>query len=227
MSERGVFMANILAVDDEVDILKLVKRILERDGHFVKTVSEPEKVIKMALDSFELVLLDIMMPGTDGFTLCSQIRRCIQCPVIFLTAKPDEESLVYGLGMGADDYILKPFGANELRARINAHLRREHRGHFTKLLFGNAEFNIEAKQLLVNSSAAPLTKGEYNICEFLARNQGQVFSKEQIYEKVFGFDGIGNDNTVTTHVKNIRMKLEKLGFSPIKTVWGIGYKWEI
>lgn len=220
-------MANILAVDDEADILTLVQRILERDGHFVKTVSEPESINKMALDSFDLVLLDIMMPGTDGFKLCGQIRHRINCSVVFLTAKPDEESLVYGLGIGADDYILKPFGANELRARINAHLRREHRKHFTKLLFGNAEFNLEAKQLLINNKAVPLTKGEYYICEFLARNQGQVFSKEQIYEKVFGFDGNGNDSTVTTHIKNIRMKLEKLGFAPIKTVWGIGYKWEI
>ena len=194
---RGVILANILAVDDEQDILKMIQRILSRDGHNVDIISNPEIIGGINLESYDIILLDVMMPQTDGFTLCQQIRSRTGCPVVFLTAKSDEESLVYGLGTGADDYILKPFGANELRARVNAHIRRETRGNFTKISFGKAEFN------------------------------GQVFSKEQIYEKVFGFDGTGNDNTITTHIKNIRMKLEHLDCSPVKTVWGIGYKWEI
>lgn len=224
---RGAVLANILAVDDEQDILKMIQRILSRDGHNVDIISNPEIISSTNLECYDIILLDVMMPQTDGFTLCQQVRRRTGCPVVFLTAKSDEESLVYGLGMGADDYILKPFGTNELRARVNAHLRRENRGNFTKISSGKAEFNITAKQLLVDGSPVPLTKGEYYICEFLARNRGQVFSKEQIYEKVFGFDGTGNDNTITTHIKNIRMKLERLDFSPVKTVWGIGYKWEI
>lgn len=224
---RGVILANILAVDDEQDILKMIQRILSRDGHNVDIISNSEIIGGINLESYDIILLDVMMPQTDGFTLCQQIRSRTGCPVVFLTAKSDEESLVYGLGTGADDYILKPFGANELRARVNAHIRRETRGNFTKISFGKAEFNLTAKQLLVNGNPVPLTKGEYYICEFLARNHGQVFSKEQIYEKVFGFDGTGNDNTITTHIKNIRMKLEHLDCSPVKTVWGIGYKWEI
>jgi len=227
VNERGIILANILAVDDEQDILKMIQKILSRDGHNVDIISNPEVVGNINLESFDIILLDVMMPRDDGFTICQQIRRCTGCPIVFLTAKSDEESLVYGLGMGTDDYILKPFGANELRARVNAHLRREHRGNFTKISFGKAEFNLSSKQLLVDGSPVTLTKGEYHICEFLARNHGQVFSKEQIYEKVFGFDGAGNDNTITTHIKNIRMKLEGRDFSPIKTVWGIGYKWEI
>ena len=220
-------MANILAVDDEQDILTLIQRILSRDGHNVDIISSPCVIKEINLESFDIILLDVMMPQADGFTLCQYIRSRTGCPVVFLTAKSDEESLVYGLGMGADDYILKPFGANELRARVNAHLRRERRENFTRLISGKAEFNISAKQLMVNGSLVHLTKGEYYICEFLARNRGQVFSKEQIYEKVFGFDGAGSDNTITTHIKNIRMKLEKMDFSPVKTVWGIGYKWDI
>lgn len=220
-------MANILAVDDEQDILKMIQRILARDGHNVDIISNPELLAEINLECYDIILLDVMMPQADGFTLCQQIRRRTGCPVVFLTAKSDEESLVYGLGMGADDYILKPFGTNELRARVNAHLRRETRGNFTRILSGKAEFNLAAKQLLVNGNPVPLTKGEYYICEFLARNHGQVFSKEQIYEKVFGFDGSGNENTIATHIKNIRMKLEQVDFSPVKTVWGIGYKWEI
>lgn len=224
--EKVIKLANILAVDDERAILKMVQRILSKDGHRVEILSHPADLEKAKLEVFDLILLDVMMPDTDGFALCRNIRDRVDCPIVFLTAKTDESSLVYGLGIGADDYICKPFGASELRARINAHLRRERREHFVRLSFANVEFNLMAKQLMVNQKQIPLTKGEYQICEFLARNHGQVFSKEQIYEKVFGFDGESNDSTIATHIKNIRMKLEQQDYSPIKTVWGIGYKWE-
>ena len=224
--EKVIKLANILAVDDEPAILKMIQRILSKDGHRIEMVPNPADLEKSKLEFFDLIILDVMMPHADGFALCRNIRDRVDCPIIFLTAKTDESSLVYGLGIGADDYICKPFGALELRARINAHLRREHREHFVRLSFANAEFNLMAKQLTVNQMKIPLTKGEYEICEFLARNQGQVFSREQIYEKVFGFNGESNDSTIATHIKNIRIKLEQQGFSPIKTVWGIGYKWE-
>ena len=219
-------MANILAVDDEPAILKMIQKILEKDGHQVRTAEDPAEVEAMHLDSFDLILLDVMMPGQDGFQLCRKLRRLVDCPILFLTAKTEESSLVYGLENGADDYISKPFGAMELRARVSAHLRREKREHSVRLFFGDAHFNLSAKQLLVGEKAVPLTRGEYEICEFLARNCGQVFSREQIYEKVFGFDGESNDSTIATHIKNIRIKLENAGYAPIKTVWGIGYRWE-
>ena len=219
-------LANILAVDDESAILKMIQKILSKDGHRVEMLSDPVGIEKIKLELFDLIILDVMMPQTDGFALCRNIRNRVDCPIIFLTAKTDESSLVYGLGTGGDDYICKPFGAMELRARINAHLRRERREHFVRLSFADAEFNLMAKQLIVNQRQVSLTKGEYEICEFLARNQGQVFYREQIYEKVFGFDGESNDSTIATHIKNIRMKLEQQGYAPIKTVWGIGYKWE-
>ena len=116
---------------------------------------------------------------------------------------------------------------SELRARVAAHLRRERREHFTGISFEKARFNFSSKQLLVEESVMPLTRAEYAICEFLARNHGQVFSKEQIYEKVFGFDGESDEATIATHIKNIRGKLEKYDYAPIKTVWGIGYKWDV
>lgn len=218
-------MANILAVDDEEAILVMIQKILSKDGHSVKTISNPADIDNIKLENFDLILLDVMMPEMDGFALCNRIRNYVDCPVLFLTAKTDEDSLVYGLGNGADDYICKPFGKMELLARVNAHLRREHREHFVRLSFGDAEFNLSAKQLIINNEVVRLTKGEYEICEFLARNKGQVFSKEQIYEKVFGFDRESNDSTIAMHIKNIRAKLEQSGYSPIKTVWGIGYKW--
>ncbi len=228
-------MANILAIDDEPDILNMIWKILCKDGHIVEMMSEPSTIEKWGKgmdtgikpEHFDLILLDVMMPRTDGFELCRKIRSRVDCPIVFLTAKTDESSLVYGLGVGADDYICKPFGAKELRARVNAHLRRESREHFVRLSFSEAEFHLAAKQLLVRQQSVPLTKAEYEICEVLARNQGQVFSREQLYEKVFGFDGESSDSTIATHIKNIRMKLDAFAFSPIKTVWGIGYKWEV
>lgn len=219
-------MANILVVDDDAAILTMIRRILEKDGHDVTVVSDSMKVNEMKPDRFDLILLDVMMPGKDGLTLCGELREIVDCPILFLTAKSEESSLVRGLDAGADDYISKPFGAAELRARVAAHLRRETREHFAGLSFAGSRFNLSAKQLAVNGEEIPLTKAEYLICEFLARNHGQVFSKEQIYESVFGFDGESNDTTITTHIKNIRIKLEGYHYSPIKTVWGIGYKWD-
>ena len=176
------------------------------------TLTEANTLDFKKVNSFDLILLDIMMPEVDGFTLCKKLRSLVDCPIVFLTAKSGENSLVTGLSLGADDYICKPFGVMELRARISAHLRREKREHFVRLSFENASFNISAKQLIVKDSIIPLTKGEYEICEFLARNQGQVFSKEQIFEKVFGFDSDSNDNTIATHIKNGKNKREKNNF---------------
>ena len=220
-------MANILAVDDETAILTMIQKILSRDGHQVTVVSDSQMLEAVQLEQFDLILLDIMMPGKDGFTVCKEIRGKTDCPILFLTARTQEQSLVYGLQTGADDYICKPFGANELRARIGAHLRREHREHYVRLSVPNAQFNLSSKELTVNGTVMQLTPAEYEICEFLARSKGQVFSREQIYENVFGYDGESNDSTIITHIKNIRIKLEQAEYSPIKTVWGIGYKWEV
>ena len=186
-------MAKILAVDDEPAILEMIESILNKDGHLVTKVSNPLKINMEELHRYDLILLDIMMPGIDGFELCKRIRILVDCPILFLTAKTEENSLVNGLSLGADDYISKPFGVMELRARINE---------------------------------LPFTKAEYEICEFLAKNRGQVFSKEQILEAVFGFDNESNDSTIITHIKNIRAKFADYDYTPIKTVWGIGYKWE-
>lgn len=219
-------MANILVVDDDTSILTMIRRILEKDGHAVTVWADSCAVEGLRLDRFDLILLDVMMPGTDGFTLCEKLRSRVDCPILFLTARSEESSLVQGLEKGADDYICKPFGAAELRARVAAHLRRERREHTVGLTFGQARFCFSSKQLFVGEKYVPLTKAEYGICEFLARSCGQVFSKEQIYEKVFGFEGESDEATIATHVKNIRGKLEQYDYAPIKTVWGIGYKWE-
>ena len=218
-------MANILAVDDDKAVLALIKNILCKDGHTVETVNEPEKVFDLQLGRFNLILLDVMMPDIDGFTLCRQIRDRVDCPILFLTAKSMENDIMAGLGEGADDYLVKPFGAGELRARIAAHLRRENRPKHNMLCLGDICFDLSGKAVSVCEQPVPFTKGEYDICEFLARNRGQVFSKEKIYETVFGFDASGESNAVVEHIKNIRAKFLAMKVSPIETVWGIGYKW--
>ena len=219
-------MAKILAVDDDTAILDMIGTILNKDGHLVTKVSDPLEINMEKVNLYDLILLDIMMPGMDGFALCSRIRKLVDCPILFLTAKTEESSLVNGLSLGADDYISKPFGVMELRARVAAHLRREHREHSVRMVVGHVCFHLSFKQMMVDDKEIPLTKAEYEICEFLARNRGQVFSKEQILEQVFGFDSESNESTITTHIKNIRTKLADFPCMPIKTVWGIGYKWE-
>ena len=219
-------MARILAVDDEKGILNLVKRVLEKDGHQVKTLSDPAALSMNGLEAFDLILLDVMMPGTDGFTLCRELRDNVDCPILFLTAKTMENDIMYGLGIGGDDYITKPFGNGELRARVAAHLRREKREKRSVLGLDGIRFNLGAHEMMIGEQKVSLTKSEYAICEFLARSHGQVFSKEQIYEAVYGYEGEGDSAAIAEHVKNIRAKLSVYGCAPIETVWGIGYKWQ-
>ena len=219
-------MANILVVDDDTAILNMIGNVLIKDAHTVTKLDDPTKLESDMLSRYDLILLDVMMPGIDGFELCTKIRNQVDCPIIFITAKTDETSLVNGLALGADDYICKPFGVMELRARIGAHLRREKREHVARLALGRICFMLDSRQMMLDDEQISLTKAEYDICEYLAKNRGQIFSKEQILEKVLGFDSDSSDSTIITHVKNIRTKLSGYDYMPIKTVWGIGYKWE-
>lgn len=216
----------ILAVDDEEGIVRLIRRALEKDGFLVETVTEPEAVLTLHLADYDLILLDVMMPGMDGFELCRRIREKTDCPILFLTAKTQEADVMRGLGLGADDYIRKPFGVGELRARVRAHLRREKREKLHAVTVGEARFYPQAKKLTCGEREVPLTKSEYEICEYLALHKGQAFSRERIYEHVFGYDKEGDSTAVTEHVKNIRAKLKEAGISPVETVWGIGYRWK-
>ena len=220
-------MARLLVIDDEKAILDLVKNSLEKDGHIVTVCESVADVTINALKNYDLILLDIMMPDVDGFMFCKKIRGIVDCPILFLTAKVMETDIIYGLGIGADDYITKPFRIGELRARVTAHLRRERREHHNTLGFEQEiKFDLSSKELFMKGKKVDLTKSEYEICEYLARNRGQVFTKEQIYEAVFGFDGNSDNSTIATHIKNIRSKLAGYGVTPINTVWGVGYRWE-
>lgn len=214
-------MARLLVIDDEKAILDLVKNGLEKDGHIVTVCESVADITINTLKDFDLILLDIMMPDVDGFMFCKKIRGIVDCPILFLTAKVMETDIIYGLGIGADDYITKPFRIGELRARVTAHLRRERREHHNTLGFEQEiKFDLSSKELFIKGKKVDLTKSEYEICEYLARNRGQVFTREQIYDAVFGFDGNSDNSTIATHIKNIRSKLAGYGVTPINTVWG-------
>lgn len=219
-------MINILAIDDDEAILSLFRRVLEKEGYIVHTVNRPEEVWKLELHQYQLILLDVMMPGKEGFSLCEEIREQADCPILFVTAKTEEKDLMKGLGVGGDDYISKPFGIGELRARVAAHLRREHREKKHVVSVNGLQFYLRAKKVVWEGEEIPLTKSEYAICEYLGLNHGQVFSREWIYEQVFGFDGDGDSSAITEHIKNIRAKFQQVGVMPIETVWGIGYRWK-
>lgn len=219
-------MIEILAIDDDRAILEMIRKALLREGYQVTVLDDPLKLDYGRLDRYRLILLDVMMPGIDGFTLCRNIRDKVDCPILFLTARTEEKDLMEGLGIGGDDYITKPFGIGELRARVAAHLRRENREHKHMVCIGEIQFSLQEKKMYFAGTEIVLTKGEYAICEYLALNRGQVFSKERILEHVFGFDGESSVYAITEHIKNIRAKLQRFDVNPIETVWGIGYRWK-
>ena len=219
-------MAHILAVDDDADLCALLRTALERDGHTVQLLRRGADVTGQHCAWADCILLDVMMPGEDGFATCRRIRSLADCPILFLTARTAEEDILRGLGLGGDDYLAKPFRIAELRARVNAHLRRQNRPPAHRICRGGVTFDLAAGAAFAGEAPLRLTRAEYAICEHLALHAGRTFSKEQIYEAVFGFDGAADDSAITEHVKNIRAKLRAFGLQPIETVWGIGYRWK-
>lgn len=220
-------MARILAIDDERAILDALARVLGRDGHEIVKVTDPTQVPTMDLANFDLILCDVMMPELDGFELVRQIRPSFDGPILFLTAKVAEEDAVTGYGLGADDYVRKPFGAAELRAKVTAHLRRERRPHTHALAFGTVRLDLGARELAVAGESIALSPTEYAICELLARHPGQVMSRAQIREAVLGWDSGADDAAISMQVSRARKKLAAAGADPIATVWGMGYKWQL
>lgn len=223
-------MAHILVVDDDADMRALVRGALERDGHAVTALACGAQVTPEHCAWAHCILLDVMMPGEDGFAVCRRIRGLTDAPILFLTARTDEASVLEGLGIGADDFLSKPFRVAELRARVAAHLRRQNRTPVHRLVRGGVSFDLSAREAAVGETPLPLTRSEYAICEYLALHAGQTFTKEQIYEAVFGIDGTADDTAVTQHIKNIRAKLRAAGVAEpetlLKTIWGVGYQWK-
>lgn len=221
-------MKKILVVDDEADIRNLLKEYLELEGYFVYTAEGGSKAMESIKYNPDLILLDVNMRDMDGYEVCEKIRDYVNCPILFLTARTEEKDRVNGLKSGGDDYIVKPFSMEELLARVEAHLRREERkGHKSNVYMKeNLTVDFSGHQVLYNGENLGFTRTEYLILELLLTHSGQVFEKEQIYEKVRGFDGEADAGIVAEHVRRIRNKLGKYSEKTyIETVWGVGYRW--
>jgi len=227
-------LSKILIIDDEKELVMLLADELKSKGHQVLSAYDGEMGIELARKQPDLIILDVMMPKIDGFEVCNAIRDDVLCPIIFLSAMQSEADKIKGLNLGGDDYIVKPFGLKELLAKIEANLRREKRSQYIneenkrkKLYFQKLSIDIKERSVKIDNNDVLLTKLEYNIVELLALHAGQTFSREQIYERIWGYDSDGDSTTVVEHVKKIRAKFAEIepDTEYISTVWGIGYKW--
>lgn len=221
-------MYRILVADDEPDVLSLLNDYFEINGYEVITAENGKKVLEKASRNPDIILLDINMPDMDGIEVCKAIREYVSCPILFLTARAEDCDKITGFSAGGDDYIIKPFSIDELGARVSAHIRREHRENVISNVrfFGRLAVDYSAKIISVNGLKIEFAKKEYEIIELLSVNSGQVFDKERIYEKIWGYDAEGNNTVVAEHIRRIRSKLSVYNESyHIETLWGIGYRW--
>lgn len=219
-------MKKILVVDDESAIRGLLKESLEMEGYLVYTAKSGMEAMENLKHQPDLIFLDVNMPDMDGYMVCEKIRDYVDCPILFLTARTEEQDRVNGFKSGGDDYIVKPFGMEEMLARVEAHLRREERRQTNRNIYIGKDLTVDfsGRQVLVEGKDIGLTRTEFSIVELLITHSGQVFDKEQIYESVRGFDGEADASIIAEHVRRIRQKIDK-NTKHIETVWGVGYKW--
>lgn len=218
----------ILIVDDETDIVSMLKDYFEFNGYDVLTASGGLEAIKKSEMQPDIILLDINMPDIDGMEVCSRIRDFVSCPILFLTARIEDSDKIKGFGIGADDYIVKPFSIDELGARVSAHIRRERRQRESAKVRFDDKLAIDYTQrcLYYDGSLIPLAKKEFDIIELLSQHAGQVFDKERIYELIWGCDSEGESSVVAEHIRRIRIKFKNAEMKQyIETVWGVGYRW--
>jgi len=226
-----VSKVKILMIDDDVNICELIRLYLEKEGYEVMSVYNGIKAIEVFKEfSPNLILLDIMLPGADGWQVCREIRKKSSVPIIMLTAKGETFDKVLGLELGADDYIVKPFDPKELIARVKAVLRRyEHKETEThEVIYPNLVINKSDYSVKLNGKQLELPPKELELLFFLASNPNKVFTREQLLEHVWGFDFFGDSRTVDVHIKRLREKIDDQNqVWSLKTVWGVGYKFEV
>lgn len=226
-------MANILVCDDDKEIVEAIEIYLSQDGYHIYKAYDGQQAINiLQKEEIHLLIMDIMMPRLDGIRATLKIREYSSIPIIMLSAKSEDTDKILGLNIGADDYITKPFNPLELVARVKSNLRRYtslgslNQGNKSVYQVGGLIINDDTKQVTVDDEMVKLTPIEYNILLLLVKNQGRVFSINQIYERIWNEDAIGADNTVAVHIRHIREKIEINPKEPryIKVVWGVGYK---
>ena len=226
----------ILIIEDEVSIAELEKDYLELSGFEVEIQNDGEEGLEKALqEEYDLFILDLMLPGIDGFEICRKIREKKNTPIIMVSAKKDDIDKIGGLGLGADDYMTKPFSPSELVARVKAHMAR-----YDRLVGSNAKNNdiIEirgiridktARRVIVDGTEKAFTGKEFDLLTFLAEHPNHVYTKEELFREIWDMDSIGDIATVTVHIKKIREKIEYDSAKPqyIETIWGVGYRFKV
>jgi DNA-binding response OmpR family regulator len=221
-------LKKILLVDDEERMLDLLALYLAPKGYLCKKISSGADAISyLESESVDLVILDVMMPGMDGWEACREIRKKTDIPIIMLTARSEKTDVVKGLKLGADDYISKPFDEEELTARIEAVLRRKKAKDDT-IDFKGLFLNVDSYELLYNQKQVALTPKEFSLLRIFLENHNKVFTREHLLSSVWGYTVATEDRTIDSHVRNLREKLRKAGFpvdNYLTTVWGMGYKW--
>ena len=218
----------ILLIDDEPDVVALLKDYFELNGYLILTAYHGFEALKQAEKQPDAILLDVNMPGMDGLQVCRQIRNFVACPILFLTAKIEDSERVDGFNAGGDDYIIKPFSLEELGARVAAHIRRDQRAAIrSRMKFEDGlVIDYSGKAIYYKEEPLNLAKKEYEIITFLAQNSGQVFDKDRIYERLWNNDSDGDSTVVAEHIRRIRAKFAAVGCKTyIETIWGVGYKW--
>ena len=229
-------MSRVLIVEDELAIAELEKDYLELSSFEVEIETDGEKGLKLGLtEEFDMIILDIMLPGVDGFEICKQIREKKDIPILMVSAKKEDIDKIRGLGLGADDYITKPFSPSELVARVKAHLER-----YRRLVSSNTQENdvVEirglkidktARRVYLNGEEKAFTTKEFDLLTFLASHPNRVFTKEELFNKIWDMESLGDIATVTVHIKKIREKIELNTAKPqyIETIWGVGYRFKM
>lgn len=228
-------MSKILIIEDDDNILQLEKDYLEAAGYETESAVDGAAGVQMALEGdFDLVLLDIMLPEINGFQVCKKIRAFKNIPIILVSAKKEDPDKINGLEFGADDYVVKPFSPSELVARVKAHISRYRRltssapGSASVLQTGELSLNKESGDARLNGEELNLTKKEFEVLYLLASHPDTVFSKNELFEKVWGYDSLGDTSTLTVHINRLRDKFKEIDANAdyIKTIWGRGYRFK-
>ena len=226
-------MRNILIIEDDGDIASIERDYLELNGYQVEIAPDGITGLERGLHgNFHLILLDLMLPGMDGFSVCRRLREATDIPILMVTARQEDIDKIRGLGLGADDYIEKPFSPSVLVARVNAHLARYERltggqrKPCSELQVGEIRINTDTRRVFVGDREVALKNKEYELLLFLMLHLDMVFSREDLYEKVWGLEAMGDNATVAVHINRLREKLERDPSHPryIQTVWGAGYR---
>lgn len=234
-------MTRILIIEDDEVIAEVQKDYLEAGGYEVEIASNGETGLHKALNEpYRLILLDLMLPGADGYEICKQVRSKKNIPILMVSARKEEVDKIRGLGLGADDYIVKPFSVGELVARVKAHLARydrlisqraevEPKPPIDMIRIKGIEIDKRARKVFVDRLEVPFTSKEYDLLLYLAAHPNRVFTKEQLFESIWGLDSMGDLATVTVHISKLREKIEPTPAKPqyIETIWGVGYRFNL